>query len=172
MQAMFSGLLEYSRINTLAKPFSHVDCNTVLDHCRLVFQDKIKASKATLTIEPLPVIDMDAEQCMQLFLALLDNALKFHAANNPPDIKVFAEKRENRWLFTVQDNGIGIDPKFYQKIFLLFQRLHTDEEYPGAGIGLAFAKKIVERHGGKIWVDSTPGAGASFRFSIPIPEKS
>jgi light-regulated signal transduction histidine kinase (bacteriophytochrome) len=111
---------------------------------------------------------VDAGQIRQLFQNLVGNALKFRG-EQPPNIYIGAKRQEGRWVFSVRDNGIGIDPQYYEKLFQVFQRLHTRKDYPGTGIGLAICKKIVERHGGTIWVESQSGQGATFYFSIPDP---
>ena len=167
MQAMMAGLLDYSRLNTMRKPATRVNCNSILSDCQVVLRDKIQASKCTLDIAALPTITADAEQLMQLFLLLLDNALKFHATDIAPYIAVSAEHIEDEWQFLVNDNGIGIETQFHTRIFKPFQRLHGEDEYQGVGMGLTLAQKIVERHGGRIWVESNPQQGVSFIFTMP-----
>jgi len=121
---------------------------------------------AQVTYDTLPSIVADVSQLSRLFQKLIGNTIKFHS-NDPPRINIAAEHRDNEWVFSVRDNGIGIDPKYFDRIFVVFQRLHTQEEHDGTGIGLSICKKIVERHGGKIWVESEPGKGSTFYFSIP-----
>ncbi len=116
--------------------------------------------------EKLPVISIDPLQLSQLFQNLLGNAIKFRS-EQPPEVHISAERIDRAWRFAVKDNGIGIDPQYKDRIFLIFQRLHTRTKYPGTGIGLALCKKIVERHGGEIWVESEPGKGSTFYFTIP-----
>jgi chemotaxis family two-component system sensor kinase Cph1 len=128
-------------------------------------------SGATITHDKLPTVTGDETQLGQLLQNLIGNALKYRNSKRPV-IHVGARRDGASWLFWVTDNGIGIDPQYREKIFVIFQRLHTREEYDGTGIGLAVCKKIVERHGGKIWVDSTPGQGSTFYFTVPLPSGS
>ncbi len=166
-QAMLSGLLEYSRLNTVTMPLMPTDLNHLLRQCQEDLSLEIESQKAKLSVDPLPSVDSDAAQMRLLFKALLENALLFHAPGHAPSVAVSAAERENGWLFTVRDEGIGIDPRFHERIFQPFKRLHPDGEYPGVGMGLALAKKVVDRHGGRIWVDSTFGQGASFNVLLP-----
>jgi K+-sensing histidine kinase KdpD len=138
----------------------------VLDQALRNLRAGIESARATITHDPLPILSVDATQMMQLFQNLIGNALKFHG-ERPLQIHIGARTEEARWVFRVQDNGIGIDPQYFERMFQVFQRLHTRRKYPGTGIGLATCKKIVERHGGKIWVESQPGQGSTFYFSIP-----
>ena len=127
----------------------------------------IADSGAVITHDPLPSLPADQTQLTQLFQNLVGNALKFRRPEEPPRIHVAAAREDSAWRFSVRDNGLGIDPQFFDRIFIIFQRLHGREEYPGTGIGLAVCKKIVERHGGRIWVESEPGKGSTFHFTIP-----
>lgn len=166
-QAMLSGLLEYSRINTVLMPFSPTDCNQLLRQCQAELGEKVSGREAALTMDPLPVLWSDSDQMKRLFLALLENALIFHPPGARPDISVSAKLQSGEWVFAVRDNGIGIDPKFYERIFQPFKRLHPEGAYPGIGMGLALAKRIADRHDGRIWVDSIPGQGSSFMVAFP-----
>jgi two-component system, chemotaxis family, sensor kinase Cph1 len=126
----------------------------------------VKESGASVSFGPLPTVAVDRGQWVQLFQNLIGNALKFKGAK-PPEIRVEAQRRASDWCFSVRDNGIGIDPKFDKRIFMTFQRLHTRETYEGTGIGLSVARKIIERHGGTIWVESAEGKGSTFFFTLP-----
>src|SRR5262249_59821484 len=129
-------------------------------------QVQIADSGATVTVDPLPTVRADQMQLGMLWQNLLSNALKFRG-HEPPRIHISARRQDAEWVFAVCDNGIGLDPQLAERIFVVFQRLHTRTEYPGTGIGLAICKKIVEHHGGRIWVESTPGQGATFFFTLP-----
>lgn len=168
LQAMMDGLLAYSRLNTQSKSPSKVDCNLILNQCRTVFEEEIKSKGATLEISNLPTVRADADQTFQLFTVLLDNALKFQPRGNKPHITIVAERAGNFWQFAVTDNGIGVKPPHYAKIFKLFQRLHTDEEFPGVGVGLTLAEKIVHRHGGIISCTSGGMQGLKILFTLPV----
>jgi PAS domain S-box-containing protein len=166
MQGLINDLLAYSRVGTRAKGLEPTDCTAVLDQALANLKVAIEESGAVVTHDPLPTVMADKLQLIQLFQNLIGNAVKFHA-EGPPRIHVSAELKGNEWVFSVSDNGIGIDPHYAERIFVIFQRLHTREEYPGTGIGLAICKKIVERRGGRIWVESQPGRGSTFYFTIP-----
>jgi light-regulated signal transduction histidine kinase (bacteriophytochrome) len=159
-------LLEYSRVNSRAEPMKPTDMEGVLARVLENLKAQIRDDKAILTYDRLPCIVADDHQMGALLQNLLSNAIKFHGENSP-EVHVSAKDRGKDWLFSVKDNGIGIDPKYRHKIFNIFQRLHTVDEYPGTGIGLAIANKIVERHGGKIWFESELGKGTTFFFTIP-----
>jgi light-regulated signal transduction histidine kinase (bacteriophytochrome) len=139
----------------------------VLAQTLLGLQVAIKECGARVTHDPLPTVGGDGIQLGRLFQNLIGNAIKYRN-HNEPVVHVGCERRENDWLFAVEDDGIGIDPQYAEKIFVIFQRLHTSEQYRGTGIGLASCRKIVERHGGKIWVESEPGKGSTFYFTLPI----
>ena len=162
-------LLSYSRVTTRGKEFIKIDCNVVIRHVLQDLDMAIKDSNASVTFGELPFIMADQSQIAQLFQNLIGNAVKYHGEQDPK-VQVAAEKRDGMWQFSITDNGIGIAPEFFERIFVLFQRLHTRTEYSGTGIGLAVCKKIVERHGGKIWVESEPEKGSTFFFTIPATE--
>jgi PAS domain S-box-containing protein len=166
MQSLINGLLEYSRIDTRAKPSEPTDSKAALDNALLHLRASIEESGAEITPENLPIVQIDPVQLAQLFQNLISNAIKFRS-DAPPRIHVSAGRQDGAWQFAVRDNGIGIDPQYAHKIFLIFQRLHTRKQYPGTGIGLSICKKIVERHGGKIWMESQLGKGTTFYFTIP-----
>ena len=166
MQTLINDLLVYSRVGAQAKAFEPVDCAAGLDRALTNLSVAIEESGAVVTHDPLPAVMADDLQMVQLFQNLIGNAIKFHV-QKPPRMHVAAEQKGNEWVFSVRDNGIGIDPQYAERIFVIFQRLHTREEYPGTGIGLAICKKIVERRGGRIWVKSKPGTGSTFYFTVP-----
>jgi light-regulated signal transduction histidine kinase (bacteriophytochrome) len=166
MQRLISDLLTYSRVSMHGKPFDKTDLNEALKQALFNLQIAIEENQALITQDNLPVLNVDAVQMAQLFQNLIGNAIKFHG-HEPPCIHISARQAGEMWIIAVKDNGIGIDPRFSERIFILFQRLHDRSEYPGTGIGLAICKRIVERHQGKIWVDSEPGQGATFYFTLP-----
>lgn len=177
MQKLIQGLLEYSRVGTKGRPFDQVDCNPVLDGALANLAISIEESAAQITRDTLPVVMGDSVQLTQLLQNLVGNAIKFHGPQ-PPRIHLSAKRQARppaaasggvpfEWIFSVRDNGIGIEPQYFERIFVIFQRLHTQDQYPGTGIGLAVCKKIVERHGGRIWLESKPGAGTTFFFAFP-----
>ncbi len=172
MQKLINDLLTYSRLGTHGKPFQPVECREVLDIVYENLRASIDECNAIIEVGPLPRIQCDASQLTQLFQNLIANALKFRSERQPV-IEVTARPRGGDWVFTVQDNGIGIEAAYKDQIFEIFQRLHTREEYPGTGIGLAICKKIVERHGGSIWLESSePGQGSVFAFTISTAKGS
>jgi PAS domain S-box-containing protein len=166
MQVLIKDLLDYSRVGSTGKSFTPTDCLSSLDKAVFNLQIVLKESGAVITHDDLPTVMADSSQLIRLFQNLISNAIKFHG-KEAPRIHISAKQKEDEWIFSFKDNGIGIDPKFSDKIFVMFQRLHAKKEYPGTGIGLATCKKIVERHGGRIWVESEPGKGSTFFFSIP-----
>jgi hypothetical protein len=166
MQMLINDLLAYSRVSTRGKPLKPTDGSQVLRDVLSNLAATIQEHGAVITTEPLPVVMADATQMGQLFQNLIGNSIKYHGLT-PPAIHVGVKPQPGAWVFAVRDNGIGIAPEYAERIFVIFQRLHTRTEYPGTGLGLAICKKIVERHGGRIWVESTPEQGATFYFTIP-----
>jgi PAS domain S-box-containing protein len=166
MQALINDLLRYSRVGRQGQNFAPTDCTAVFNIVVKRLAEAISNSGATVTCGELPTIMADEMQLVQLFQNLISNAIKYRSSE-PPVVQVAAQHQEGQWVFSVRDNGIGIEPQYAGRIFVIFQRLHTQEEYSGTGIGLAIAAKIVERHGGQIWVESALGQGATFYFTIP-----
>jgi PAS domain S-box-containing protein len=166
MERLINDLLDYSRVDSRGRPLVPTDLDDVLRVALDNLQPRIASANAVVTCEPLPKVAVDSTQLMQVFQNLIGNALKFRG-EPPPAVHVGASQQDGEWVISVRDNGIGIEPEFFGKLFHLFQRLHTRKEYPGTGIGLAVCKRIVERHGGTIWVESQLGQGATFYFSIP-----
>ena len=171
MQRLINDLLTYSRVTAQDKVFERVDCNGILEEALSNLRVAVEENRAVVTHDPLPTVMADGGQLGQLFQNLIGNAIKFRG-KEPPQVYVSAERRTGEWLFSVRDNGIGVDPQYAERIFVIFQRLHNREEYPGTGIGLALCKKIVERHGGRIWVASQTGQGTTFHFTLPIVDQS
>ena len=170
MQELIKDLLEYSHIGTMDREFKPTDSASILDKVISNLRVAIKEGGAVVTHDYLPVITADATQMGSVFQNLIGNAIKFHSAE-APRVHISAERIEEEWVFSVRDNGIGIDKQYAERIFVVFQRLHgTRNVYPGTGIGLAICKKIVERHGGRIWVESEPGKGSTFYFTVPSAE--
>ncbi len=166
LQNLITDLLTYSRVGTQGKPLEPTECDAVLDRVLNSLKLVIKESGAIVARKPLPRVLADGMQLSQLFQNLLTNAIKFHG-EKPPHVEISAETNGRLSKISVRDHGIGIAKGHGDRIFVIFQRLHTKTEYPGTGIGLAICKKIVERHGGKIWVEPTPGEGSTFCFTIP-----
>jgi light-regulated signal transduction histidine kinase (bacteriophytochrome) len=167
MQALIGGLLEYSRVGRVDEPFGPVDTSAAMDQALLNLKSIVEEARATVTRDPLPTVTGNAGRLAQVFQNLVGNGLKFRQPDRLPAIHVSAASAHGEWVFSVKDNGIGIDAQYLERIFVIFQRLHTRAEYPGTGIGLSICKKVVERHGGRIWVESRPGEGATFRFTLP-----
>ncbi len=170
-QAMLQGLLDYSRLNTMAKTVStKVEAARVFEHCTIVLDDEMQKTGATFTAKDLPIIQADAEQFMQLLLYLFSNALKFIRPGEKPLIQFNGHEEDDHWHFTVRDNGIGIDARYRDKAFVLFRQLNPQGEYPGIGMGLTLSQKIVERHGGRIWLDDDgQPTGITVHFTIGKP---
>jgi PAS domain S-box-containing protein len=170
MQQLIDDLLAYSRVGTRAKAKEDADSGHALERALANLEAAITDSAAVVTYSTLPVVRADAAQLTQLFQNLVGNAIKFRG-DRPPTVHVDATLDGGAWTFAVKDNGIGVGPEYFERIFVIFQRLHTRSEYPGTGIGLAICKRIVERHGGRIWVESEPGMGTTFYFTIPARER-
>ena len=166
MEELIHDLLEYSRVGKQDKSFAIVDCESVLDLCAHNLQLLIQETNTTITRMALPTVIGKQGQLIQLFQNLIENAIVYRSQKSPK-IEIAVKALAEQWLFSVKDNGIGIAPQYQERIFQIFQRLHTRQEYPGTGIGLAICHKIIERHGGKIWVESAAGEGATFYFTLP-----
>ncbi len=166
MKQLIEDLLAYSRVGTKGKEFRPIELEAALKRAVTNLRAAIQESGASVTWDPLPQVVADDGQLAQLFQNLIGNALKFRGAG-VPRVHVSALEKEGEWEISVRDNGIGIEPQYFERIFMVFQRLHTKGEYPGTGIGLAICKKVVERHGGTIWVTSQPGEGSEFHFTLP-----
>ncbi|MBI2894787.1 MAG: hypothetical protein HYY06_14630 [Deltaproteobacteria bacterium] len=170
MEALIGALLEYSRAGRGELRAVPVDTARVLEDVLVSLSAAIEESQTVITHERLPVVRSDEAQLSMVLQNLIANALKFRRPGEPVRVHVSAERRADAWVFAVRDNGIGIDPAYQDRVFVIFQRLHTRAEYPGTGIGLAICKKVVERLGGRIWFESKPGDGTTFFFTLPATE--
>jgi signal transduction histidine kinase len=170
MQGLIQDLLAYARVDTRGRPLEPTDCEHVLETVLANLKLAIGENHAIIEHDRLPVVKGDSAQLMLVFQNLIGNAIKFHGKDTPK-IQVGANRDNGEWVFGIKDNGIGIDPKNFNRLFVLFQRLHTRQEYPGTGMGLAICKKIIERHGGRIWVESKRNDGAAFFFTLPAEEE-
>jgi signal transduction histidine kinase len=166
MQTLIQDLLAFSRAGRREMEMGETDCNTVVDLALLNLEAAVRDTGAQIVRGQLPTVPGNSAQLGQVFQNIVGNAIKFHGPE-PPSIGIFADRIGDEWLFSVADNGIGVAPDRRADVFTAFTRLHTREEYPGNGIGLAICKKIIERHNGRIWVESGPGGGASFKFALP-----
>ena len=166
MKSLIEALLAYSRVGTQEKDFTSIECEAILKLALNNLRMALKEEKAAVTHDSLPTIMADQHQIVQLFQNLIGNALKFHNIQSPR-IHVSAVLKDKEWIFSVQDNGIGIAPEQSERIFTIFQRLHGREEYAGSGIGLSICRKIIERHKGRIWCESQLGKGTTFHFTLP-----
>ena len=166
MQALIQDLLAFSRVDRQGQNFEPTSVEALLGYAIENLKGAIEECRAVVTHDPLPTVMADERQVMHLLQNLLSNAIKFRGPE-PPRVHLSAERRDSDWLFSVRDNGIGIDPQYAERIFVIFQRLHTNAEYPVTGIGMSLCKKIVERHGGRIWMESQLGQGATFFFTLP-----
>ena len=172
LQSLLNDLLAYSRVNTRGKPFETTDCHSSLGRALASLRTTIEESAALITCDELPTVLADPAQLVQLFQNLLGNAVKFRSEKAPrvhlsATLQSQSEEGPNEWVFSVRDNGIGIESQYFDRIFVIFKRLHTRAAYPGTGTGLAISKRIVERHGGRIWVESEPDVGSTFYFTLP-----
>jgi PAS domain S-box-containing protein len=167
MQGLINDLLEYSRVQTRGKAPVPTDTEALFAIVLANLHAAIDESGAVVTHDPLPSVVADESQLTRVFQNLVGNALKYHPKDRKPVVHVSARRGTAEWIFSVRDNGIGIDPKNFGRLFIMFSRLHTREEFPGTGAGLAICKRIVTRHGGRIWVESEPGEGSTFAFSLP-----
>ncbi|HEY6239524.1 MAG TPA: PAS domain S-box protein [Burkholderiales bacterium] len=171
MKQLIEDLLAYSRVGTRGKNLQRVQGQAVLERALINLRGAIEQSGAAITHDSLPEVNADDTQLVQLLQNLIANAIKFRKKDEAPRIRVAAEDTGKEWRFSVVDNGIGIEQAYFERIFMVFQRLHTQDEYPGTGIGLAICRKVVERHGGRIWVESTLGEGSKFHFTLPKIQK-
>jgi light-regulated signal transduction histidine kinase (bacteriophytochrome) len=167
MQDLIHGLLEYARVGTRGKEFTPTPMDQVVNAALMNLSTAIADAKADVNVTVMPTLACDASQLTQVFQNLVSNAIKFRRNGDRPIIKISAHRENGHWALRVADNGIGIDRKYFERIFQMFQRLHGRDEYPGTGIGLALCKKIIERHGGEMSVASEAGRGTTFSFTIP-----
>jgi light-regulated signal transduction histidine kinase (bacteriophytochrome) len=168
MKQLIEALLAYSRVGKGKSDFEQTDCCQILQEVLENLQEEIAKKEAVIDYCELPKLMGDKTQLLRLFQNLIANGIKFHRPDVSPQIKISVEQKQSEWIFGIHDNGIGIETQNFDRIFELFQRLHSYEEYPGTGIGMTICKKIVERHQGRIWVDSQVGVGSSFYFSLPV----
>ncbi|HMK49566.1 MAG TPA: ATP-binding protein, partial [Thermodesulfovibrionales bacterium] len=170
MQTIVNDLLEFSSIETADIKLKPVDTSVTLAHALANLKTEIDENKVRVTYdEPMPTVQGDRTQVIRLFQNLVENAIKFRS-EKPPEIHISVRLKDSKWEFAVQDNGIGIDPQYHKQIFDIFKRLHGKSEYPGTGMALGICKRIVERMGGEIWIESEPGRGSTFCFTIPVRE--
>ena len=167
MQGLIQDLLAFSRVNTTRQQIARTDAEDVLAEAIRTLDASLREAGATLTHDPLPVVMADPTQLGQVFANLISNAVKFRRPDVPLGVHVGVRRTDGFCEFSVSDNGIGIDPEYFDRIFVIFQRLHTKETYPGTGIGLAIVKRIIDRHGGTLRVESTPGEGTTLYFTLP-----
>ena len=166
MQIMVGELVTYSLVGTGQFEAQPIEANSAVDRAIADLQDSIEASGAVITCDPLPTVVADDEQLAQLFQNLIGNAITY-CREHKPEIHIAGEGRDAEWVFSVSDNGPGIESDYHERIFAMFQRLVSKDEYAGCGMGLAICRRIAERHGGRIWVESEPGKGSTFRFTVP-----
>lgn len=169
MQDLIHDLLQYARVGTRGKEFKSVPAERIVADALANLASAIDDAQADVQVDPLPTVACDASQIAQVFQNLIGNAVKFRRPGQRPVVRIGAARGAHAWTFSVADNGIGIDPKYHDRIFQMFQRLHGRADYPGTGIGLALCKKIVERHGGRMRVESAAGSGTTVSFTLPDP---
>jgi light-regulated signal transduction histidine kinase (bacteriophytochrome) len=166
MQTMIRDVLAYSRVDSRSRPFAPTAFLDVFNDAVALLESSIQDAGGEVSCGELPVVMGDRSQLVQLMQNLIGNGLKYHG-EEAPHVQVSAKSDGNEWIFSVRDNGIGIDPKYYDRIFEIFKRLHDQTEYPGTGIGLAVCRRVVTRHGGRIWLESEAGHGSVFHFTLP-----
>jgi two-component system sensor histidine kinase/response regulator len=166
MQALIRDLLSYARLDSQTQPFEATDLGKVLGEVKFILAAFCREKNAEIEADSLPVLEVDRQQITQLLMNLVQNGIKYNQ-NRLPRVRVSASRADGEWVFAVEDNGIGIDPKFHEQIFEIFRRLHSSQAYPGTGIGLAICHRIVTRHRGRIWVESREGRGSTFYFTLP-----
>lgn len=167
MENMIKSILDYAKLNKEAVPVEFTSTESALEKAKMNLTAAIEESRAEITNDKLPLLKINSVQLTQIFQNLISNAIKYSYSDTPAKIHIGVQKKVNGWYFLVRDNGIGVKPEYFERIFLPFQRLHTNREYEGIGLGLSFCKKIVEQHGGNMWVESETGKGSSFFFTIP-----
>jgi len=170
MQNLINDLLEFSKVTINAKEPKNTSCEFILNQALSNLKMVIKDNRVTISHDPLPDVMVDSTQLGQVFQKLILNGIKFHSEDTPK-IHIAADKKASEWVFSVQDNGIGIDPQYSERIFEIFKRLHTRDKYSGTGIGLSICKRIIEGHDGCIWVESDLYKGSTFYFTLPINPK-
>ena len=170
MDMMINDILEYSRIGSTEKEFKSLHTEKIIKRVLHNLKTLIEDNNAIVTYDPLPLIYANEYQMVQLFQNIIGNGIKYHGENKPK-IHISVEKEDEEYIFSVKDNGIGIDQQHLERIFTIFQRLHTREEYAGTGIGLAITQRIIQQHSGKIWAESELGKGTTFFFTIPIKQR-
>jgi light-regulated signal transduction histidine kinase (bacteriophytochrome) len=169
MQRLLKDLLEYSKVGSRNKSFHPIELDTVLKYALLNLKTAIEETRAEIKVQELPSVRADETQMIQLFQNLIGNGIKFRG-DKVQLVKITSERSGDDWVIHISDNGIGIEPQYFDQVFIIFNRLHLRDEYPGTGLGLALCKKIVERHGGRIWLESIPGEGTTFSFSFPVAD--
>ena len=171
MQVLINDLLAYSRLDSQARSLERADLGQLFDQVLSGLSATVAESGARVTRGELPTLAVDRTQMAQVFSNLVENGIKYNRSS-PIQVEVSAVRQGDEWLFAVRDNGIGIDPRHHQQVFTMFKRLHTHHAYPGSGMGLAICQRVIERHVGRIWVESTEGAGSTFFFTLPASKKS